>query len=329
MSSKLKFKPFQYQLSGHTPILSFSTNDGKLYKPFILEEALFYQRLSIDFPELISYLPTYYGVRCINHNNVIIYNNTLNNINKTMKNTKNTKKNTKINVNTNKGDSWAFFCFNKKFQKEGLHNYIVLKDLTCDFNFPIILELKLGTRQHGINESPEKIQRKMERCSRSTSKKLGVRVAGMMIHRDHDHPKLVINKYDGLQLNNETFFNCLVTYFTNNNNQILKDIIQKFIIKLIELKNILEKKKSLSLYSSSLLFIYESESNSNSSNDGNQNNNNKINKINEKKQGQNIELKMIDFARYTYFDNELDIKEQSSEYIKGINTIIEYFNKLL
>lgn len=61
-------------------------------------------------------------------------------------------------------------------------DYLMMENITSSYRRPCVLDLKMGTRQHGDDASAEKRTKQIAKCAASTSATLGVRLCGMQVN---------------------------------------------------------------------------------------------------------------------------------------------------
>ncbi|KAM6948067.1 inositol hexakisphosphate kinase 1 [Lycodopsis pacificus] len=158
---------------------------------------------------------------------------------------------------------WSLRCHKQQLSRmrseskdRKLFKFLLLENVVHHFSYPCILDLKMGTRQHGDDASEEKAARQMKKCEQSTSASLGVRVCGMQVYQLNTGHYLCRSKYYGRGLSSDGFRQALQQYM-HNGKGLRQDLFEPILNKLRSLKTVLERQASYRFYSSSLLIIYE------------------------------------------------------------------------
>lgn len=67
--------------------------------------------------------------------------------------------------------------------------FLLMEDLTGKLKYPCVLDLKMGTRQYGLDATDKKRKSQTKKCDKTTSRSHGVRICGMQVY---DSKRIII-----------------------------------------------------------------------------------------------------------------------------------------
>jgi len=183
------------------------------------------------------------------------------------------------------------------------NNYVVLEDLTSPYKRPCILDVKIGLTSVGEDADPQKAEAMKKKDMATTTHTLGIRITAMKVYKKKTGEFTSYGKPWGKKVTQETMVDSLKEYF-DNGEKLRVDLLPFYLEKLLEIQKHFHEQRHLRFYSSSLLFLYDGDS-----------------------EGPNApkpNIKMIDFAHV----HEIKDKGRDEGYITGLKNLIDHLHKL-
>ncbi|CAL8336173.1 unnamed protein product [Merluccius merluccius] len=160
---------------------------------------------------------------------------------------------------------WSSICLRKTLQRmkeetkqHNQYRFILLENLTWRHALPCVLDLKMGTQQHGDDTTEEKKAMHIRKCQQSTSASIGIRLCGMQVYRSDSSQLMFMSKYLGRKLSLPGFKEALFQFF-HDGRRLRGELLSPVLRRLKEMQAVLEACESYRFYSSSLLIIYDGE----------------------------------------------------------------------
>lgn len=146
-------------------------------------------------------------------------------------------------------------------QDSRVEYFLLLEDLTAGMKKPCIMDLKMGTRQYGVEASAKKRESQRRKCAATTSRELGVRVCGLQTWDAKTQSFIFKDKYWGRDLQAGHEFQDALTMFLYDGidySSVLKHI-PAILHKLNQLELTVRRLHGYRFYAASLLMFYDAD----------------------------------------------------------------------
>lgn len=314
----LHVRPYRHQVGGHHAIGVLRTPDfgPVIAKPIVDRERFFYEHLLDE--RLQEFVPRFLGERqvCFPRTTDV----------------PSTSTDTTAFVPTLDGlqssppqavkalNPWALRCLERADLPVDPIRCILLEDLTGQYRYPCVLDIKMGVRLHGVDVSTRKQERAKAKSSDTTSGALGLRICGLQVYDSAEGAYKCQDKYAGRALTADELPATLELFFIRNHGSLssrrCQHVLEAIIAKLQRLEATISQLPGYRFFSSSLLLLYDGDPS-----------------VEQPK----ADIRMIDFAHTARLDNEQgapaiaeeDLAAPDQGYVFGLRNLLRFLRVML